>query len=178
MTLEEALARIGALEAELGNKDTEINALKEVAKSSVSAEELDKIKQKVFNQGFDKAKNQFEIDKEGFIKKEDVDNMLSERDALNQKKVELFKMGIKNPDTALKIIEKDDLNAIGTADFKADDFKAKYADDIVFGGGSGTHKPRTRNNDTADIKVTAENYNELSDTQKAKMSDSDKLALL
>ena len=178
MTLEEALTRIGVLEADLGSRDTEINALKETAKSSISAEDFDKMKQKAYNQGFDKAKNQFEAEKEGFIKKDDVDKMLSERDSLNLKKVELFKMGIKNPDVALKIINEDDLSAIGTEEFKADDFKAKYSEDIVFSKEVNTHKPRTKNNDTEDKKITAENYNELSDTQKAKMSEEDKLALL
>ncbi|MCK5743961.1 MAG: hypothetical protein KAH30_04430 [Caldisericia bacterium] len=181
MTLEEAQTKITELTDQLKDRDGKIVEFTKNAGKQLSEDDLEKIRQKADNQGFDRAKKQFETEKKDFISKGDVDKMLEDRDHLFATKTELLKMGVKNVDKAIKVIDEDDLESFGTADFKSDDFKTKYEDSIVFGeaGGKPPHKPFTKDNKKPPHEtVTADNYDQLSEKERNNMSDEDKLALI
>ncbi|RLA68950.1 MAG: hypothetical protein DRG09_06905 [Epsilonproteobacteria bacterium] len=179
MTLEEALVKITSLEGEITTQKVSIAELSKNA-GKLSDEDQKKIEQKAYNQGFDKAKNQFEGEKKDLLKKEDVEKLLSERDHLFKIKTDLREMGVKNADRAMKMIDEDDLKSFGTDEFKTDDFKTKYGDVLIFAkDGSNPPKVITKDNKLPDQKkVTSDSYGDLSPTEKAKMSPDEKLALL
>jgi len=183
MDLEEALALIETQKTEIqGLKDTHQTALNDLTKTHEKAIQVS------YNKGFDKAKNASKDEvKDGYIKKEEVEAMLLEKENLFKRKSTLSKMGVKNPERALKIIDEEDLALFGSEDFKEDDFKKKYGEDIVFSTSSqkeeegGEKKPPsniTKNNQKPNTGLTAEKYADMSDTERAKISTADKLALL
>ena len=174
MTLEEALAEIEK------QKETIAELQKNAGKNKgLSEDELKKIEQKAYNQGFDKAKNQFESEKEGLLKREDVEKMLSEKDNLYKAKSTLKELGIKNPDRALKLIDEDDMKNITADDFKADDFQKKYGDVLVFGDSKKTHTPITiENKHQEKTRVTAEDYAKMSASEKAKVTNEQRAEML
>ena len=182
MTIEEAQAKIKELTDALEAKDGKLAELQENA-GKVSKEELEKIEQRAYNKGFDKAKNQFTEEKKGYVSKDEVEQLLSARDKAFKTQRELLKMGIKNPERAMKIIDEDDLAKFGTDDFKVDDFKSKYSDVLVFKAEDNTpppsNKPFTKNNSTpATKKLTAEEYAEMSKEERAKLSNEERAELL
>jgi len=184
MELEEALALIETQKTEIaGLKDTHQTALSDLTKTHEKAVQVS------YNKGFDKAKNASKDEvKDGYIKKEEVEAMLLEKDNLFKRKSTLSKMGVKNPERALKIIDEEDLALFGSEDFKEDDFKKKYGEDIVFSTSSQKEEDEgdekkppsniTKNNQKPRTGLTAEKYAEMSDTERAKISTADKLALL
>ncbi len=179
MTLEEAQAKITALETTITEKDTKIVGLEDNAKTLVTKEDYDKAIQKADNQGYDRGKTTSDKSKEGFISKEDVDQMLSDRDILSNRKMILSKLGVKSPNKALGFIDNDDLELLGTDGFNEDDFKKKYDEDIVFGNATKQHIPITKNNSTPPkAKLTAETYSDMSPQERSKVSQSDRAALL
>lgn len=183
MTLEEAQAKITELNKDIQTKDGEIAGLNDKVKNAgkeLSEDDMKKIEQKFYNQGFDKAKNQFEDDKKDYLKKDDVDKMLSDRDSKYRVKTELLKIGALNPEKAFVNLSEDEIASIGTDDFKLEDFKANHADDIVFKTDDKGQPPKniTKDNKKPKQTVTADSYKEMSPSEKAKMSSEDKLALL
>ena len=183
MELEEALAKIEEL-------NTEVAGLKENA-GKIPAEELKKIEQKAYNQGYDKAKNAYEAQindlkketGEKYVQKEEVEKMLTERERAFKTQKELLKMGIKNPEKAMKIIDDEDLETFGTEAFKEEDFKNKYGDVLVFKKEESTppepNKPFTKNNTQPRApKLTAEEYAKMSAEERAKVPKEDRDALL
>jgi hypothetical protein len=182
MELEEALALIDTQKTELqGLKDTHTTALGDLTKTHEKAIQVS------YNKGFDKAKNASKDEvKDGYVKKEDVEEMLSKRDKNFSLQTALTKMGVKNPKRAMKSIDDDDLSTIGSEGFDEEGFKKKYGEDIVFTSSQkeeeGEHKKKpsnfTKNNKKVKTGLTAESYAEMSDTERAKISTADKLALL
>lgn len=183
MDLEEAQARITELEGEISTlTDTHTTALSDLTATH------DKAIQKSYNQGFDKAKNASKDEvKDGYVKKEDVEDMLSKRDLSHKRQSLLSKMGIKNPSRAMKSIDEDDLTTLGSEDFDEEKFRAKYEGDFVFSGDKkdGEKPPKkspsnfTKNNqNNQKAELTAESYNEMSAEEQAKVSTAEKLALL
>jgi len=176
MTIEEAEAAIAELEKTNKELTDEIAGLG--TNVGMSDEDLKKLEQKLYNKGFDAARNKLEEDKKNYLLKDDVDKMLAERDKKFSVKTALMKMGIKSPDKALKVIEEDDYEAFGTEEFKVEDFKSKYEDVLVFAKESGGHKNITKNNKIPEQKITSSTYASMSASEKSKMSAADKLALL
>ncbi len=179
MTLEEALSKITDLETVIAENKNTIAGLEENAGKVLSEDDLKKLEQKSYNTGFDKAKNQFESDKKDMIGKDDVEKMLNDRDLVYKTKTELLKMGVKNPDKALKMIDESDLQGFGGEDFKADEFKSKYEDSIVFKSEGGTPPVvMTKNNNTPKEKMTAETYAGLSADERKAVSREERQALM
>ncbi len=184
MTLEEALKKIEELNGLIdSNKAKALEDTK--TQLSEQAKTHDKAIQLAHNKGYDSAKGKFETDKDGFIKKEDVDKMLSDRDTTYSRQSTLSKMGVKNPKRALKLIDEDDLKSFGTEDFKEEDFIKKYGDDIVFNGkkeeeGEKKNNPSNfmKNNDKQKEGLTAEKFEAMSSEERSKLSTAQKLALL
>ena len=182
MELEEALALIETQKTEIqGLKDTNKTALDDLTKTHEKAIQVS------YNKGFDKAKNASKDEvKDGYIKKEDVEEMLSKRDKNFSLQTALTKMGIKNPKRAIKSIDEDDLATIGSEDFNEEDFRKKYSEDIVFTTSSQEEEEEsnknssnfTKNNKKVKTGLTAESYAGMSATERAKISTADKLALL
>jgi len=185
MELEEALALIETQKTEIqGLKDTSKTALDDLTKTHEKAIQVS------YNKGFDKAKNASKDEvKDGYIKKEDVEEMLSKRDKSFSLQTALTKMGVKNPKRAMKSIDEDDLATIGSEDFNEEGFKKKYGEDIVFTSSKkeeeeeGDDKKQTpsnltKNNKEAKTGLTAEKYAGMSKSERAKISTADKLALL
>ena len=179
MTLEEAEVKITELEGTISTQTEKIVGLEKNA-GKISDDELKKIEQKSYNQGFDKAKNQFEGEKENLLNKDDVEKMLSERDFQHGVQTELLKMGISSPKKALKIIDEDDLKTFGTDAFKVDDFKNKYSDVLVFKNeGGGNHTPILKDNrEQEKPKMTAEQYSELSKDERMKIDPEVRASLI
>lgn len=180
MELQEALDKIKELEGKLdGVSDKQATAVKE-ATDKLGKEHKTAL-QVQYNKGFDASTNKHKDDKEGFISKEDVDKMLSDRDTSFSRQSALKSLGIKNPKNAMKIISDDDLATLGSKDFKEEDFKKKYGDDIVFTSQKEeAKKPSnfTKNNTKVKTDMTAASYAEMSTSERAKISTADKLALL
>jgi len=185
MELEEALQVIETLKGENATLKTENEGLNTKLTDTASAHE--KELQASFNKGYDKAKNKFEGEVgDGYIKKEDVEKMLSERERGHTVEKELLRLGVKNPDRAAKLIDEEDLLKFGGEDFNEEDFMKKYGDDIVFAKPSGeeANGPKdapsnfTKNNDKQEQPLTAESYAELSPAEQAKIPMAEKLALL
>ena len=179
MELEEALALIETQKTEIqGLKDTGKTALDDLTKTHEKALQVS------YNKGFDKAKNASKDEvKDGYIKKEDVEEMLSKRDTNFSLQTALTKMGVKNPKRAMKSIDEDDLATIGSEGFDEEGFKKKYGEDIVFTTSSNEEEHKkpsnfTKNNKEVKTGLTAESYAEMSATERAKISTADKLALL
>jgi len=182
MTLEEALALIETQKTEIQSiKDTSQTALDDLTKTHKTETQVS------YNKGFDKAKNASKDEvKDGYIKKEDVEKMLSERDTNSTLQIALTKMGVKNPKRAMKSIDEEDLAKINSADFKEEDFREKYGEDIVFSAAAKKEEEETKppasnftkNNKNANTGLTAEKYAGMSATERAKISTADKLALL
>ena len=179
MTLEEAEAKILELEGTITTQSEKIVGLEDNA-GKLSDEELKKIEQKSYNQGFDKAKNQFDGEKANLLNKDDVEKMLSDRDHEHNVETQLLKMGIKSPKKALKIIDEEDFKTFGTDSFKADDFKNKYSDVLVFKDeGGGSHTPILKDNrDEEKPKMTAEQYSELSKEERMKVDPDIRASLI
>lgn len=183
MELEEALALIETQKGQLAD----LKATNDKAVSDLTATH-EKALQVSYNKGFDKAKNASEKDiNDGYIKKEDVDKMLNDREKGFNTEKALLKMGVKNPKRALKAIEEDDLATIGEEGFNEEDFKKKYGDDIVFTTSSKEEdldplnkdsKNITKNNEKPNEGLTAEKYADMSKADRDKVSTADKLALL
>ncbi len=183
MTIEEAEAEITKLKGELKiaeGKNAE--SVKTIAGFEAKGKEAEKNLQAQYNKGFDKAKNQYETDQEkNFIKKDEVEAMLTKRDKVHSTETTLMKMGVNNPTRVMKMIDEDDLNNFGTEEFKDEDFRKKYESVIVFGKAGGKTPPRVITKDNQKPKpeaVTSESYGDLSASEKGKMSDDQKLALL
>ena len=181
LTLEEAELKIKELNDEITTRDTTIAEMKTVAEKSTSSEDIKKAEQKAYTSGFNKAKNQADDDKKDFISKADVDDMLSKRDNSFKTQKALLAMGIKNPEKAMKLIDEDDLKSFNAEDFKAEDFKSKYEDVLVFKGEdkSPEHKPFTKNNNKPTTpKLTAEDYANMSELDRKKLSNDERSELL
>ena len=182
MDLAQALAEIERLkglvtEAETKAETTVKTALDEQTKAHEKALQIS------YNKGYDTSKNKFESEKDGFIKKEDVDKLLADRDTSFSRQSALRDLGIKNPKKAMKLIDEDDLKSLGTEDFKSEDFVKKYGEDIVFIKGDDGQPPKKpqnfmKNNQQQKEGLTAEKYEQMSTEERNKISTAEKLALL
>lgn len=184
MELEEALALIKTQASEIeGLKESNKTALGDLTTTHEKALQVS------YNKGFDKAKNASATEmQDGYIKKEDVEAMLSEREKSANTELALTRLGVKNPKRAMKVIDDEDLALMGGNDFKEDDFKKKYSEDIVFSKASEKEKEEefkqspsnfTKNNkDKVNTGLTAEAYEAMSPSARAKIPVADKLALL
>lgn len=185
MELEEALARIAELEGQIETLGTDhTTAINDLTKAH------GKEVQKSYNQGFDKAKNASKEEvKDGYVKKEDVDEMLNKRDLAYKRTSLLSKMGVKNPKRALKSIDDEDLESMTGEDFDEEKFRDKYGEDFVFSSSQELKKEVkkevkktpsniTKNNKHQKAELTAESYADLSPEDRAKISTAEKLRLL
>ena len=185
MNLEEALAEIETLKTENSElKDSHKTALSDLTKTH------DKALQVQYNKGFDKAKNASENDiKDGYMKKEDVEKMLSDNSAKASVQIALTKLGVKNPKRAMKLIDEEDLATMNSDDFNEEDFKKKYSEDLNFTPSKKedeleeeevktTPSNISKNNKKPKAELSADKYAEMPKSERDKISVADKLALL